>query len=106
MASNPSVSIGFIDGGLNQALNLGEEVVLKLGVASAGPYLLPTRATSLNSVLRYKHGPMVRSGAHHFDYSGIQYLMRMRASTLGTIGSVTKTPGASVLASLTAVLRT
>ena len=100
MAENPRLDIEFQDGNLQQQINLAEDVALKLGTATAGPYLVPVRASSLNSVLRFKHGPLVRSGAHHVDYSGPGYLMRMRSSVPGSIGAVTKTPGAGYAASL------
>jgi hypothetical protein len=46
-------------------------------------------------VLQFFHGPLVASGGHHTTYSGPCYLMRINASTNGSIGSVTKTPASS-----------
>lgn len=106
MAINPSISLQFQDGALQSSVNLGEDICLKIGTATGGPFLTPTRFSSLNGVLRYLHGPLVRSGAHHADYSQAGYLMRVRASTVGTIGSVTKTPGSGVAASLTTLTLT
>ena len=100
MATNPSVSVSFRDGSILSPINLAEELVLKIGVATDGPYNVPRRCSSLNSVLRFRHGPVVRSAAHHTDYSGTMYIMRCKASQNGSIGSVTKTPGAGYLASL------
>lgn len=92
MAKNPSVNIGFQDGGLQGPINTADEVALKIGVSTGGPYLRPVRASSVDDVLRFKHGPLVRSSAHHADKSSPFYMMRVRASVPGSIGSVTKAP--------------
>lgn len=99
MAVNPSVTVGFRDGQIRPSINLAEEICLKIGVATDGPYNVPLRCSSLTSALRFRHGPLVRSAAPHVDYSGVCYMMRCRASTNGAIGSATKTPGADVVAS-------
>ena len=99
MAVNPSVTVGFRDGQLRPSINLAEEICLKIGVATDGPYNVPLRCSSLNSVLRFRHGPVVRSAAPHVDYSGVCYVMRCKASINGSIGSATKTPGPNVVAS-------
>ena len=62
---NPSASVGFSSGSYRPELILSENVVLKIGTAIAGPYLVPQRASQLSSVLGYLHGPLVRSAAHH-----------------------------------------
>jgi hypothetical protein len=92
MAKNPSVNIGFQDGGLQGPINTADEVALKIGVSTGGPYLRPVRASSVDGVLRFKHGPLVRSSAHHADKSSPFYMMRVRASVPGSIGAVTKAP--------------
>ena len=95
MAVNPSANIQFLDGSLQAALNLATNTALKIGVASGGPLLRPTLCTQASSVLQFFHGPLVASGGHHTTYSGPCYLMRINASTNGSIGSVTKTPASS-----------
>lgn len=96
MAINPSANILFLDGQLQAALNLGTNVCIKLGVATAGPLLRPTLVSQTSSVLDFKHGPLVASAAHHVTYSGECYLLRLNAGVLGTIGAVTKTPATNV----------
>ena len=100
MAVNPFASIIFLDGQLNAALNLATNVAIKLGPATAGPLLRPTFASQTSSVLAWKQGPLVASGAHHVTYSGGLLLMRTNASTNGSIGSVTKTPSPDAPTSL------
>lgn len=94
---NPSASVGFSSGSYRPELILSENVVLKIGTAIAGPYLVPQRASQLSSVLAYLHGPLVRSGAHHVGRGGACLLVRCRATTPGTTGSVTKLPAAASL---------
>jgi hypothetical protein len=96
VAINPSANILFLDGQLQAALNLGTNVCIKLGVATAGPLLRPTLVSQTSSVLDFKHGPLVASAAHHVTYSGECYLLRLNAGVLGTIGAVTKTPATNV----------
>lgn len=100
MAVNPFASIIFLDGQLNAALNLATNVAIKLGPATAGPLLRPTFASQTSSVLAWKQGPLVASGAHHVTYSGGLLLLRTNASTNGSIGSVTKTPSPDAPTSL------
>lgn len=105
MAINPTANIVFVNGQLRPEINLAEDTVLKIGASTGGGYLQPTRASQLSRVLGFLHGPLVRSGAHHTDHSGPCYLMRARASTPGTVGAVTKTPGAASLSALTITQR-
>lgn len=95
MAVNPSASIIFLDGQLGAAINLATNVALLMGAASGGPLLRPVYCSQPSTVQQFIHGPLVANGGHHTTYSGPAYLMRMNASTLGTIGSVTKTPATS-----------
>lgn len=109
MAKNPSVNVGFQDGGLQGPINTADEVALKIGVSTGGPYLRPVRASSVDGVLRFNHGPLVRSSAHHADKSSAHYMMRARASVPGAIGAVTKAPattGPLSLGSLSLALAT
>ena len=94
---NPTASVGFSSGSYRPELILSENVVLKIGTAIAGPYLVPQRATQLASVLGYLHGPLVRSAAHHVGRGGACILVRCRTTTPGTTGSVTKLPAAASL---------
>ena len=97
---NPSASVGFSSGSYRPELILSENVVLKIGTAIAGPYLVPQRASQLSSVLGYLHGPLVRSAAHHVARGGACILVRCRATTPGATGSVTKLPAAASLGSV------
>lgn len=100
MARNPSVSITSVDGSLLPAINTADDVVLKVGAATAGRFNVPQRASSVNGVCAlHDFGPLVRSGAHQVDYGSPCYLMRCRASTAGTVGSVTRTPSTTMPAS-------
>lgn len=100
MAVNPSASIIFLDGQLDAQINLATSVAIKLGAATGGPLLRPTFVSQTSSVLAFLQGPLVASGANHVTYSGGVYLLRTNASTLGSIGSVTKTPATTSPASL------
>lgn len=100
MAVNPQASIQFLDGQLRAALNLATGTALKLGVSTGGPLLVPTYVSTTSSVLNFLHGPLVASASHHCDYGGPCYIMRVRASVDGSIGSVTKTPATTSPASV------
>ena len=103
---NPSASVGFNSGAYRPELVLSENVVLKIGTAIAGPYLVPQRASQLSSVLGYLHGPLVRSSAHHVGRGGACIMVRCRASTPGTTGAVTKLPAAGSLGTVALSLQT
>jgi hypothetical protein len=103
VAVNPSASIIFLDGQLDAQINLATSVAIKLGAATGGPLLRPTFVSQTSSVLQFLQGPLVASSANHVTYSGGVYDLRTNASTLGTIGSVTKTPGPNSPASLAAM---
>jgi hypothetical protein len=91
MAANPSVTVTAVDGRISPSINTADQVGLKIGPAIGGRYNVPQLAsTTLGVTTLYQSGPLVRSGAHHADYSGPLYLMRCRASTAGTTSSVTK----------------
>lgn len=100
MAVNPSASIIFLDGQLDAQINLATNVAIKLGAATGGPLLRPTFVSQTSSVLAFLQGPLVASSANHVTYSGGVYNLRTNASTLGSIGSVTKTPATTSPASL------
>lgn len=96
MAANPSVTVTAVDGRISPSINTADQVGLKIGPAIGGRYNVPQLAsTTLGATTLYQSGPLVRSGAHHADYSGPLYLMRCRASTAGTTSSVTKVASAS-----------
>lgn len=97
MAVNPTARVEFQNGQLQTALNLGTDVALKLGVSTGGPLHRAVLASQAGSVLRHLHGPLVFSGSHHLTYGGGDvYLMRIRASQNGSIGSVSKLPAAAL----------
>lgn len=100
VAINPTAAIIFLDGQLDAALNLATNIAIKLGPSTSGPLLRPTLVSQTSSVLQFLQGPLVASAAHHVTYSGSVYVMRTNASTLGSIGSVTKTPATTSPASL------
>lgn len=94
---NPSVNVGFGDGNGGLLPSTPDSVMLVIGAATAGPFNKPRRASSMNSVINFNHGPLVAECSHHVTYSQPCVMVRCGASTPGTNGAVTKTPAASSL---------
>ena len=103
---NPSAGVSFGNGNSGIRPDTADNVMLMLGCASGGPLLKPRRASTLSSVLKFLHGPLVRDASHHVSFSQPCYVMRCRASILGTMSSVTKTPAAQSLGTVTLGLTT
>lgn len=89
----PSLSIRELNTGLGNTPDVGEGVTLKVGVASAGPFLKPYAASTLATINSFGVGPLVSSAGPHQEASGLkQYLFRVVGSIAGTFGTVTKSP--------------
>lgn len=98
---NPNASVTFGNGNSGIRPDTADSVILILGCSSGGPLLKPRRASTLASVLKFQHGPLVRDASHHVSFSQPCYVMRARASILGTMSSVVKTPAAQSLGTVT-----
>lgn len=101
MSTTPSVSVTFVDGQSSAAITLADQTCIKVGAASGGPFLTPVLCQTMQNVVsNFLHGPLVRSGGFHADYSGAFYAFRVLPSVAGTAGAVTKSPSATRSASL------
>jgi len=96
----PGVTLRRQDGGLRLPGSGVDGLHLKIGVAYQGTVNVVGAYSNLNdAVTDFKHGPLVDSAAIGFEKLSLQYLMRIAASTAGTIAGRTRVH-AQVLATL------